>query len=325
MLYINQKEVERILDMKSLIELTEEGFKLFSEGKTLTPPFINFLIENVQGHVHFKSGYIMGDDFFTLKYSGGFWGNEDKNIPVDNGLFLVFSAITGEPVAIVNDVGYLTTFRTGVAGAIANKYLARENSKVATIIGTGEQARIQIEALLQVRPIEKVNVWGRNPRNVDGYMKDLSLKHPDLIVKKHSSIESAMQDADIIITTTYSDRPLIQCEWVKPGMHITAVGACGPQMQELDEKILKIATRVFADSKEMCIQNGEIHHAIKNGFVKEENIVEIGEVLKNPAKYRRNPEDITVADLVGLGFQDAIAGSFVYKKAMENKLGMQIG
>ena len=111
----------------------------------------------------------------------------------------------------------------------------------------------------------------------------------------------------------------------KPGTHITAVGSCGPQMQELDENILKIANHIYADCREMCMCNGEIHHAIKNSLIKEDDIVEIGEVIREPQNYRRKLEDITVADLVGLGFQDAVVGSFVYKKAIENKLGIEIG
>lgn len=324
MRYITKEEIKPLLDFDELTKLTEEGFILFSQGKTLTPPFMNISIEEVKGDVHFKSGHILGDEFFTLKYSGGFWGNTVKNIPVDNGLFLVFSAKTGEPKAIISDIGYLTSYRTGIAGAIACKHLANKNSKVVTVIGTGEQAKFQVESLLQIMPMEKLKVWGRTPENVDSYIHYISSKYPKLIVKNYSNINEAIKDTDIIITTTYSDKPLIKSEWIQPGTHITAVGACEPQMQELDENIVKIADRVYADSIEMCMSNGEIHHAIKRKLIEEGDIIEIGKMLQNPKDYVRKPNDITVADLVGLGFQDAVIGSFVYKKATTNNVGIEI-
>ena len=320
MLYIEEKDIDKLLDFYKIVNMTKEGFKKYSEGLTLTPPYINFLIDKVDGHVHFKSGYILGDKYFTLKYSGGFWENEKKNIPVDNGLFLVFDSETGIPVCLINDGGNLTNYRTGVAGAIATKLLARENSKIITVIGTGVQAREQIKALMKLMDIEYLKVWGRNKNNAEKYANDMKQLYPNLKIENYNNIQDSIDSADIIITTTYSNKPLLKSEWIKPGMHITAVGACGPNMQELDETIFKKA-KVFADSKEMCSLNGEIGYAIRNKIIEQKDVREIGELIGG---YNRNDEDITVVDLVGLGFQDAIVGSYIYEKAVGTNTGTNI-
>ncbi len=313
MIYIKESEISKLLDFHKIVELTKDGFKKYSNYLTLTPPYINFQIEKAKGHVHFKAGHILGDDYFTLKYSGGFWENEKLNIPVDNGLFIVFSAQTGVPLCIIDDVGFLTAYRTGIAGAIATKELARNNSKVVTVIGSGLQARMQITSLMQVMNIDVLKVWGRNKNNVLLYVSEMREKFPNLLVQCYDSIEDSLKDTDIIITTTYSDTPIIKSEWIKEGMHITAVGACGPNMQELDENILSNAI-VVTDSKEMCSVNGELAHALKKGLIDISQVVELGQVIDN---FNRKDTDITLADLVGLGFQDAIVGSFIYKKARE--------
>jgi len=168
--------------------------------------------------------------------------------------------------------------------------------------------------------IKKLNVWGRNKENVDLYINDIKVLYPNLIIEQYDSIENSIKETDIIITTTYSEESLLKNKWIKSGTHITAVGACGPNMQELDEKILG-KSKIFADSKEMCSKHGEISHALRNNIIEVEDIIEIGEALDN---FERNEKDITIADLVGLGFQDAIIGSHVYEKALVNKKGINL-
>lgn len=127
----------------------------------------------------------------------------------------------------------------------------------------------------------------------------------------------AVTNADIIYTVTYSDKPIIKADWIKPGTHITAVGACEPNMQELDEKILGIADVVCTDSIDACCKNGELHHALDKGYVKEDKVTELGAYISSKAK--RNPDDITICDLVGIGFQDAVIASSVMEEYARQK------
>ncbi|MCX8074451.1 MAG: ornithine cyclodeaminase family protein [Clostridia bacterium] len=315
MIYLKREEIKDLLDFNEIFNSMKNGFKLYSQGKTVTPPYIDFSIPDIKrGHVHFKSGYIIGEKYFTLKYSSGFW-SDDVNGLLDNGLFIVFNAKNGRQECIIDDIGYLTDYRTGVAGAIATKTLARANSEIVTVVGTGIQARMQIQSLMNVINIKKLNVWGRNKENASIYISEIKTIYPELIVEQYDSIEDSIKEADIIITTTYSSTPLLKSEWIKDGTHITAVGSCGPDMQEIDENIFNKA-KVFADSKEMCSKYGEISYALKNSIIKFEDIIEVGEVIDT---FKRNEADITVVDLVGLGFQDAVIGSYVYEKAMIKK------
>lgn len=320
MLYLKKEELNNLLNFDEIYELTKRGFKLYSQGRTITPPYIDFSIPDIKmGHVHFKSGYITKDKYFTLKYSSSFW-EESSNGLLEDGMFIVFNSKTGRQECIINDLGYLTDYRTGVAGAIATKTFARSDSKVVTVIGNGIQARIQIKSLMNVMDIQELNVWGRNSINVDKYISDMKEIYPNLLIEKYGSIEEAVKEADIVITTTYSDKPLIKSEWIREGTHITAVGSCGPNMQEIHENIFAKA-KVFADSREMCSKYGEISHALQNNILNQNSISEIGEVLDS---FRRQDEDITIVDLVGLGFQDSIIGSYVYEKALESKIGIEL-
>lgn len=320
MLYLKREELDELLNFDEIYNSIKRGFNLYSSGKTITPPYIDFSIPGTKrGHVHFKSGYIIGEKYFTLKYSSSFWSDDIKGL-LDNGMFIVFNAKTGRQECLIDDKGHLTDYRTGIAGAIATKLLARSNSKVVTVIGTGVQARVQIKSLMGVMNINELRVWGRNKENAAEYINDMKILFPNLKIELYDEIQSSIENTDIIITTTYSDKPLIKSEWIKPGMHITAIGACGPDMQELDENIFKKA-QAFADSKEMCSLNGEIGYAVRNNIIRKSDIKEIGEITEN---YIRNEDDITIADLVGLGFQDTIIGSYVYEKAMSNNRGVEI-
>jgi len=271
--------------------------------------------------VHFKSGYVPGEKYFALKYSGAFYGNEKLGLSNFLGLFIVFNSQTGEVEAIIDDKGYLTDYRTGVAGAIATSLLARQDSKTVAMIGTGTQARMQLFSLLKVMPkIENLKVYGRSERSVIKYIEEIKKLYTKLNVVVCKGPKEAVTGADIIYTVTYSEKPIIKAEWIKPGVHITAVGACEPNMQELDSKILEKANIVCSDSKIACSQNGELHHALDKGLIKEDSVVEMGEAITKKIKRKQN--DITICDLVGIGFQDAVIASCVmeeYNKIKKNE------
>ena len=314
----NQLIENKLIRFDDVFSKTKRAYELFSQGKTITPPFTVFTIPESNGSVHFKCGYVPGEKYFAMKYSGAFYGNEKLGKSNFLGLFSVFNAQTGEVEAIIDDKGYLTDYRTGVAGSIATSTLARSNSKVVAMIGTGIQARMQLMCLLKVMPqIETLQVWGRNENGMARYIEEVKHNYPNLHVVACPDAKSAVTNADIIYTVTYSDKPIIKADWIKPGTHITAVGACEPNMQELDEKILGIADVVCTDSIDACSKNGELHHALDKGYVKEDKVTELGAYISSKAK--RNPDDITICDLVGIGFQDAVIASSVMEEYARQK------
>jgi ornithine cyclodeaminase len=315
---IKRENLDNLIKFEDVFTKTKRAYQLFSQGKTITPPFTVFTIPESKGSVHFKCGYVPGEKYFAMKYSGAFYGNEQIGISNFLGLFTVFNAQTGEVEAIIDDKGYLTDYRTGVAGAIATSTLANPESKTVAMIGTGVQARMQLMALLKVMPnIQTLQVWGRSEKGMATYIEEVKSLYPNLNVIACKNAQEAVRDADIIYTVTYSEKPIIQADWIKKGAHITAVGACEPSMQELDPKILAMADIVCTDSKDACAKNGELHHALDMGHVDENNVFELGEAITS--KIQRDSTDITVCDLVGIGFQDAVIASCVMNEFEKHK------
>ena len=313
MKFIQREDLNNLLDFDYILKKSKEGFVAFSNGQTVTPPFCTFTIPESGGSVHFKAGFIRGEEYFAWKYSGAFYGNEKLGLSTFPGLFLVFNAQTGQVEAVINDRSYLTDYRTGIAGTIATTALAKKNSETVAVIGTGVQARMQIKFLMKVLPFKNLNIYGRNKSKAEKYCSEIQNEFPGLKLKVCDTVKEAVQNADIIYTVTYSQEPLLNAEWIKDGTHITAIGACEPSMQELDPAILKKAKIVAADSIEMTSQNGEIHHALEQGLISKEKVVELGTIIANGMK--RDEADITVCDLVGMGFQDAVIGAAVWVKA----------
>lgn len=310
MKFINKEELPNLIKFEDVFNKTKRAYELFSKGETITPPFTVFTIPESNGSVHFKCGYVPGEQYFAMKYSGAFYGNEKLGMSNFLGFYSVFNAKTGEVEAIIEDKGYLTDYRTGVAGAIATSILANPESKIVSMIGTGVQARMQLMSLMRVMSnIETLQVYGRSSQGVKNYINDIKNYYPNLNIVVCESVQEAVYNADIVYTVTYSEKPLIQAEWLKQGVHITAVGACEPSMQELDSKILGIANIVCTDSIDACAKNGELHHALDMGYVDKDSVLELGQVITNNIK--RNKTDITICDLVGIGFQDAVIASCV--------------
>ncbi|PIV09260.1 hypothetical protein COS31_01020 [Candidatus Roizmanbacteria bacterium CG02_land_8_20_14_3_00_36_15] len=326
--YIKREKACEILEsgLTELIEEIELGFKQLAEGKAVSPPFINFStpgLAGLRGHVHFKAGYVEGDEYFVFKYSAGFWGNKKAKInePTNTDFFIIFNALTGKPEAFIEGGDFtLTDYRTAAAGAVSARWLSNENSSVIGVVGNGVQARLQVIALQEVRPIKTVKIWGRNPEHVKEYIKWMEKRLPNITFQSCKTIKEAVEKVDILITATPSSQALVFPEWVNKGTHITAVGACGPTMQELDATVFGKANKIYADSIDACVVNGDIHHAIEEKTITRKRITgELGQVIAGMVKGRENKDEITIIDLVGLGVQDAKVGNWFYKKYLKAK------
>ncbi|MCH9625928.1 MAG: Delta(1)-pyrroline-2-carboxylate reductase [Chlamydiales bacterium] len=304
---ISLEEIKSRLDIKKAITMQEEGFKLFSEGKVTVPPVGYMRMGKNFGEVHIKYGWIKDDEIFIVKIAGAYPQNKAKV----QGMILVFNANTGTPIAILQDEGYLTNLRTAIAGLIATKYLApREISNIG-VIGTGVQARLQVILLKHYTDCRNVKIWGRNNQNINNYIEEMS--NMGFQVQKATSPAKICEECNLIITTTSAREPLIWAKNVKPGTHITAVGADAPCKQELDPNIFKVADICVVDSKSQCLDHGETFHPHKAGFVGETDLVELGEIIQNHSLQRQSSKQITIADLTGVSVQDIqIAKSILF-------------
>ncbi|MBX9744340.1 MAG: hypothetical protein K2X08_03920, partial [Chlamydiales bacterium] len=295
---ISLEEIKSRLDLKKAIAMQEEGFRLFSEGKVTVPPVGYMQMGEHFGAIHIKYGWIQDDKFFVVKIVGAYPQNKAKI----QGIILVFDAKTGVLIAILQDEAYLTNLRTAIAGYIVAKYMAPKEISAIGIVGTGVQARLQAELLKEYSACRKLVVWGHNDESVRKYIEDMQKK--GFTVRQAASISELCKQCNLIVTTTTARKPLILAKDVQPGTHITAVGADAPGKQELDPNIFKLADICVVDSKSQCLDHGETFHPYKAGLIKEEDLIELGEVIHDRSLQRQSSKQITIADLTGVSVQD---------------------
>ena len=313
---ILKHEIKYLTENLDLYPIIRNGFVAYSEGKSVVPPVGELSFKNPPGDVHIKYGYITGDKYYVIKIASGFYQNEKLGLSNGSGLMLLFDQKTGKNVALLSDEAYLTDVRTAVAGAICAEQFANEIHCIG-VIGTGLQARMQVEYLKKITACRKVMVWGRNPKKSEeysSYMIKLGFK-----VKICDSPKHVTDTCNLIITTTAATEPILFADDIQPGTHITAMGSDTPAKQELDSNILGKADCVIADSISQCIERGEISHAIKDGKLTKNNLVELGHVLNGQHPGRTSQDQITVSDLTGVAVQDIQIATAVYESYMENE------
>lgn len=313
MKFLSLQEIKNLLPKVDVFTAIEQAFVDYSAGLSVVPPVGELLFKDPPGDVHIKYGYIKDTEFYVVKIASGFYNNAKFNLPSSNGLMLLFNQKTGEPVCALLDEGYLTDIRTAVAGAIAAKYLAPKHIHCIGIVGTGTQAKLQLAYLKNSCSCKKVIVWGRNLDALEQYKSIMTNHGYDITTTQH--IEELTQQANLIVTTTPATSPLLTAAMIKPGTHITAVGADTPEKQELDEKLFAKADVIVADSLSQCMTRGEIHHAIIKSIIKKEDSIELGNVIAGVVKARTNDTQITIADLTGVAVQDIAIATQIYQAA----------
>ena len=301
MISLTRNEIESLIDLPKTVQYLEAAFCASSRGDINLPP-VGHIAFDAGADCHIKFGHMKGDPVFVIKIATGFPQNSMHGIPSGNGLVLVLSAATGEVEAILHDEMVLTDIRTGLGGAIASRSLARQDSRNILIAGTGPQAGRQIEAHSMLLPGSlSFKVWGRNEAKAKALVNGLA---PEIQATQVDNLEAATRTADIVITATGATSPVIKSEWVQPGTHITAVGADAPGKQELDMSLISRADIVAVDLVAQCVDHGEISHASRAGEIYAADLVELGALLDNSKPGRKNPDQITIADLTGIAAQD---------------------
>jgi len=315
---IELSQIKGLIDVRELITDLEEGYALYSEGKVEVPPvgFLHF--QDPLGDVHIKYGYIKHDAIYLIKVASGFH-NPELGITASDGLMLVFSQQTGKLESILLDECYLTDVRTAVGGAVAAKHLAPHAVTGIGIVGTGVQARMQLEMLPHAVDCDRVIIWGRNQEHVDRLIADIeedaTFWPTEFKVHGTTDMDHLTANSNLIVTTTAAKAPLIHAEQIGPGTHITAMGSDDDGKQELDPRLLQKADLVVADSRSQCLRHGEISHAIKQQLIDEEDILELGQVIRDPTLARTSEEQITVVDQTGVAVQDIQIAKMVIRFA----------
>lgn len=293
-------EIKGALAGLDLLPAIEAGFVAYSEGRANVPPVGELLMPT--GEVHIKYGCIEGDPYYVIKVASGFFSKPTLGLPSANGMMLLFSRETGEPVAILLDQGYLTDVRTAVAGAIGAKYLAPRTVERIGVLGTGAQARLQLEYLMPVVDCREVLVCGRATDRLAACAGDLEAM--GFLVRTTTAPADLGPACNLIVTTTAAHEPLIHAADLRPGTHISAIGSDTPEKQELATAVLARADLVVADSIPQCRLRGEIFKAMAAGVLDEDGLIEIGSVVAGTAAGRTADDQITVFDSTGVAVQD---------------------
>tara|TARA_B110000438_G_scaffold276585_1_gene298507 strand:+ start:919 stop:1896 length:978 start_codon:yes stop_codon:yes gene_type:complete len=322
-LILQSQEIKKIINLNlDLIPIIENAFRSLSKGQIVMPPIMRIDIKKYHGESDVKAAYIEGLDSFAIKVASGFFNNPSLGLPSSNGLMILLDSQTGILKSVLLDKGYLTDVRTAIAGAIASKYLSNNDIEIAGIMGAGIQAKLQLKALMLVRSPKKVKVWARDSIKVKKFVNDFK---NILNIESCASAEDLVTSSDLVITTTPASKYLIKNEWIKKGMHITAMGSDAEHKNELDPKILKDCDVYVPDSQAQTSILGELHHALKNNlFSSDIKFNDLGKIILNPNLGRKTKDDLTICDLTGTGVQDTAIARHTYDLAIENNLGLKL-
>jgi ornithine cyclodeaminase len=307
----------------SAVDCVEQAFAALATKPVAMPPILRLDIPEFRGEVDVKTAYVPGFDGFAIKVSPGFFDNPKLGLPSLNGLMILLSAKTGLVEALLLDNGYLTDVRTAAAGGVAARHLSREDASVATIFGAGMQARLQLEALMLVRPIKSARIWARDHAKAQKLAADFASEHGIYMVAIADPRE-AVCGADVIVTTTPAEKPILMAEWLEPGQHLTAMGSDAEHKNEIDPAVFSRATYIADRITQTCIL-GELHHAIEAGVAKaDQHFAELGAVIAGKAAGRSSADEITFADLTGTGVQDTAIANLALARAKDAGSGQTI-
>ncbi|MDO4622941.1 MAG: ornithine cyclodeaminase family protein [Eubacteriales bacterium] len=327
---LSEQDIEKLFTLKDAIAAVEEAYLQKQEGGGELWPMVFHEFEPGVADLDIKSGNLDSENIFGLKIVSWYGKNPEKNLPALFGTSMIFDLETGAPKAVLN-AGAITDLRTGAAGAIGVKYLARKDSKKLVMAGCGALAPYLVAAALYVMPgIEEVTVI--NPHNPGKAEAELSaiteivdrlLEKSDAqrtaVITANADAEHTVREADVIITATPSYEPMIAAEWVKEGTHISCVGADMSGKEEIDAEIFRNA-RVFGDDSRQCFSVGECEIPAKKGYITELD-AEIGAVIADASAGRQTENEITIFDSTGIALQDLASAGKILKLAEEQGIG----
>ena len=326
MLVLTRSQVRELVPMPDAIELMKSAFAELSAGRTVSP--LRTVIPNpeLEGDALFMPAYVPAMDALGLKTVSVFRRNPDRGLPVIHAIVGLVDPETGQPLAIM-DGTYLTALRTGAVSGAAADLLARPDSRVLAAIGAGAQGVTQIAAVCAVRPIERVIAVDVNEQALERLRESLRNDWPELEPRLETTTDSsvALREADIICTATTSRVPVFRDEDVRPGTHISAVGAYTPEMQELPAETVARATVVVDSIEAALAEAGDLIIPLRDGLVSRQHFVrELGMVASGFAPGRASAEELTLFKSVGNAVQDVVVAKRAVDRARERGIGTEI-
>ena len=319
-LLLTRGDVAALLTLDECIAAVEHAFALQAEGKALGPGVLGLHVPGGGFHVK-AAGLPLGRFYVAAKLNANFPDNPARGLPTIQGVVVLSDGETGQPLALMDSME-ITVLRTGAATAVAARYLARLDARVATIVGCGRQGRIQLAALASVRKLERVYAVDRDAAVSRQFAHQMSAEL-GIDVRPVATLAEARR-SDLWVTCTPSRSPLLRREDVAPGAFVAAVGADNEHKQELDPGLLAAAS-VVVDSLEQCAVIGDLHHALRGGAMSLADVhAELWEVVVGRKPGRRSPDNIVIFDSTGVAIEDVAAAAIVYEKAIGAARGVAI-
>ena len=315
---LSQQDIRQTLTMSQAIELMKDAFLALTQRTIQVPVRTN--ISNAAGTMLYKPALMPASKIFGMKAVSIFPGNVERGLPVTTGLMLVNDCETGLPLALM-DAQYLTALRTGAATGLATRLLANPGTTVAALIGTGGQAVCQLQAMLEVLPLETLYVFSQNPANAEAFCHD-QIEMAGACQLVPASSNSCLSECGVITTATSSWHPVFADEEISRGMHINGIGSFRPDMSEIPAATVCRAT-VFVDHREAALHEaGDLVAPIRSGMLPPDySPAELGEVLLGHRPGRISEAQITLFKSVGNAAQDIVCAAHILKIAQQEKLG----
>lgn len=308
MLYLTEKDVHDLLPMTACIDLMQKAFERLASGEALNQPRRRLILPtgSVLHYMAASDGQYYGAKIYATnpRYGAHF-------------LFLLYRAADAEPLAIV-EANHLGQIRTGAASGLATRFMAREDAATLAIIGSGFQARTQLEAMLAVRKITQVRVWSRNPAKRAAFAAETNSRAVE-------TAEEAVRGAQIVVTATYAKEPVLSSEWIAPGTHINAMGSNQANRREIPADLVQRADLIVVDSVEQArLESGDLLMALDEQDWTSPRIVELKDVATERTPARNSPGRITLFKSIGLAVEDVIAAAHVYERARAAGIGSPV-
>ena len=309
---VQLEDIAAVIEPRGVIDAVRNGLIAHARGLVQSPMPGHLDFSDPRGDCHIKFGHLRGDPFYVVKIASGGYENERLGLPVNDGVVIVLSAVTGQIATILLEQGWLTAWRTAAAGALAAEALAPRDTEVIGVFGSGIQARLQVEWLRDVVACRRVVAWARRPQKALELCRQLQLSGFD--AEAVAAPREVVRRARLVVMATAATTALFDASDLQPGTHVTALGADSPGKQELDPACFTRAAYIATDDHRQCLTLGDFGVAVRAGAVNADADVSLGSLLAGDISYRRQRDDITIADLTGLAARDIAIASWVAER-----------
>ncbi len=327
MLFLSERDIKAAIDMKAAMDALETAFRVHSDGRTRTPVRTHLDLDAVNGIGLFMPSWVEPIKAMGIKTVTVYQDNPGRGLPVIQGTVQLFDGETGTPISVM-EASYITKLRTGASSGVATRFLAPKGAFQAAIIGTGAQAYMQLWAVLTAVPgIKEYRIFDLDRDKAGAFKSQVEKDFTGVSFEVASSAAEAVKKAQVITTCTTSKKPVfLYADLEEKEVHVNAVGAFTPGMQEIDAKVMERADKLYVDDREGALaESGDLIMPIEEGkFGKEAITGEIGEVLLKSKKGREEGDKLTVYETVGMGSLDVVTARAIYDSAIKNKIGTEL-